>query len=146
MTDTTVTQRFHEWQIEERKNIFSLLTTTVQSLTLVNGGAIVAILAYLGNVSSHDIAGATATKALAATLEPAIQRFAIAVGLALATAAAVLIGHWLLFSQYSREEQHRWGFVVFLGLVMEFLGVCSAGAGVVLFIVGAMGAVRAFAG
>jgi hypothetical protein len=44
-----------QWHIEETfKSIFQFAIEALKALLLINGGAAVAILAYLGSLNSHD--------------------------------------------------------------------------------------------
>ncbi len=113
------------------RGIIEFALAALKGITLINGAAAIAILAFLGNIWDPDQAGA---KMAAALIKPAMQSFVVG------TAAGVFaIALSYLAQVFFRETKKRW-----LGECFRISAVLVAAGGLVAFGLGAVWAVDAF--
>lgn len=121
-----------EWQTENLRGAINIGAQTIKSLELINGGAVIAVLTFYGNVLSSSPGEIDIDRSW---LTPALLNFAS--GVAWAVLCSILAYLSQLFSAtkpaWSRTEQVLRGGAVLAGLV-------SAG----LFVLGVYGCAMAF--
>ena len=113
------------------RGVIEFALAALKGITLINGAAAVAILAFLGNIWDPDQGGA---KVVASLIKPAMQSFVFG------TAAGVFAAASSYLAQvFFLETKKRW-----LGECFRISAVLAAAGGLVAFGVGAVWAVDAF--
>ncbi|UOF13248.1 hypothetical protein IEQ11_16005 [Lysobacter capsici] len=109
----------HSWNLEGFRQVIALGQSTLQSIMLINGGAAVALLAFLGNLINN--------KSKSVSLLPfadAMQAFVIGVFLAAAAYAITYLSQLAYDGQ--KKWQHRIGFGLHVVAAMVATGALVA--------------------
>jgi hypothetical protein len=128
MSDSDEWRRAH--LTETYKSLITLSVEALKMLALVNGGAAVALLTYLGNLVSHDSSGRVPLPRLTFSLEAYCGGLLLTV---LAFVAAYLSQNRLyneerdLYYGRSVRRRHQWG--VRLGGALAILSAAAFGLG-----------------
>lgn len=118
-----------DWTLESFKGVLQFSLAAIRGIILVNGGAAIAILAFLGNVWSKD----PSTHAAASSLVWPLRCFLGGIAAGLATAAAAYVAQ----TAFGR----RWNGI---GVGFQIAGMLFALVGLVAFIAGSLGAADVF--
>ncbi len=121
----------HAGRMEMFRSALEAGQTALQSLILINGGAAVALLAFLGNILTKD--GPRSFKLSVSTLNVAMLTFVIGVGLAGAA------GAFRYLTQFAGAS--GW---IKTGRTLNWLAIASGIASLVAFFVGGLRAYWAF--
>jgi len=128
-----------EWEgtLESNSRMFEAITNyanlALKGVVLVNGGAAIAILVFLGNIWGPDIDGA---RGVAEALKPSLIAFVV--GIIGGVSAAGL--SYIAQSLFLEVEKHPW-----LGQIFRALAAISVAVGLASFTFGSIRAVDAFA-
>jgi hypothetical protein len=118
-----------DWSLESFKALIQFALAAIRGVVLINGGAAVAILAFLGNIWSKDPASHAAAIALAGPL----KLFLSGVGMGVASAGAAYLQ--TCFSHYRNK----------IGIPFQVFGIALVAGGLTTFIVGSLNAAAVFA-
>jgi hypothetical protein len=124
-------------EMEVFKAVTEFAGITIRSLILVNGGAIIGILTFLGHLWNRD---SPAAKATAQGISPALSWLIAGLTLALLTAGASYISQ-VLFSEW-RDANNQ--VIPTPGNVARFVAVGCAAISLACFIMGALTCLNAF--
>jgi hypothetical protein len=112
-------EHVHNWNLEGFKQIIALGQSTLKSIMLINGGAAVALLAFLGNLITRS---GSSTNIVA--FADSMGMFVIGVFLAAVAYATTYFGQ--LFYDGEKNWQQRTGFV--FHIVTSLVGAASLAA------------------
>ena len=121
-----------EHQRASFRAVIDFASLGIRSLILVNGGAIIGILTFLGNLWTKDDAAAKAT---AAAVAPALSFFIIGLTLALATSLLAYVAQ-VGFTEFVREgKPPLWAVISRIaGLLFAIFSAASMAVGAALCI------------
>jgi hypothetical protein len=92
----------HEWHLTETyKGLITLSVEALKMLAIVNGGAAIAVLTYLGNLVSHASGGQRTPDVI-----PALQWYCWGLAATMAAFVVAYVSQLLLFGE---ERRHRRG-------------------------------------
>lgn len=122
-----------DWHLESFKAVVQFASTAIKTLLLVNGGAVIAMLALLGNLWTKESNGQVVAQRVAGLLQVPMSLFVAGlVAAAMTAAGAYLSQHFF---------SHKWDRT---GRILQWASVAFAAAGIASFAGGAYCAVGAF--
>lgn len=120
----------HDWRLESFKAIIQFALAAARGIVLANGGAAIAILAFLGNIWSKEPRAHDVARDISLSLKLFLIGIAAGVGV---LAAAYMAQSF--FTVYRNKT----------GLAFQAVGLVLAIGGLAMFIVGALDAANVFA-
>jgi hypothetical protein len=122
-----------DWQVESFKAVVSFSTTTIRLLVLINGGAVIAMLALLGNLWGKDAEGQKAAAKIAGALDDPLLAFVVGLG------AGVITGGISYLAQTAFSDFHNR-----IGIGLQVVACVTAAVSFGAFVIGSYWAVDAF--
>mgnify|MGYP001056535335 CR=1 FL=1 len=129
----TEIKRVADWQNESFKATIQFATMTIKTALLINGGAVIAMLALLGNLWSKDSNGQLAAQRIAAQLDRPLTCFIIG----LFTAAVTSAGAYLAQHFFTRDKNN-------IGIPIQMTSIVICAVSIIAFATGSYYAVHAF--
>ncbi|HVA11938.1 MAG TPA: hypothetical protein VNF99_01695 [Stellaceae bacterium] len=114
---------FLDWNIESFKALIQFALAAIRGVVLINGGAAIAVLAFLGNVWSKD----ESIRAAARTMQLPLSFFLSGVAMGVTSAAAAYMAQ--VFFTHRKNKA---------GLPFQVLGILLVLGGLIVFVIGSL--------